>query len=284
MKKKLLIAALTIVGGCDHQFGIGALEPDAGVTDAQTSSVGGTDAQNLFPNGPWVGFLGPTTWTGHVEGYQFPSGSNTIRLAFAADSLGRLAGVTLLGDGPPPPLLMDPNLPYPPDYLALAKQAPNGIYWAEGFAYSMSLGYSEFSGLGFDIQSNELWSEWCAKQTPVDGSSTCLPNWPGDHVVGANGSPDQCYQRDPANGRKSVVDCGKYDLCITNAVCTCSTVSCVFDPTGYNTASFDFSLPNNLATGTDYGIANDPANNTATGRVAGLFGNDLATVNFTQDL
>jgi hypothetical protein len=61
-------------------------------------------------------------------------------------------------------------------------------------------------------------------------------------------------------------------------------VSCVFDPTGYNTASFDFSLPNNLATGTDYGIANDPANNTATGRVAGLFGNDLANVNFTQDL
>ena len=284
MKKKLLIAALTIVGGCDHQFGIGALEPDAGVTDAQTSSVGGTDAQNLFPNGPWVGFLGPTTWTGHVEGYQFPSGSNTIRLAFAADSLGRLAGVTLLGDGPPPPLLMDPNLPYPPDYLALAKQAPNGIYWAEGFAYSMSLGYSEFSGLGFDIQSNELWSDWCAKQAPVAASDGCLPNWGGVQIVGANGAADQCYQQDPANGRKTVVDCGKYELCVTNHVCMCSTAACVFDQTGYNAASFSLSLPNNLATGTDYGIANDPANNTATGRVAGLFGNDLATVNFTQDL
>jgi hypothetical protein len=43
------------------------------------------------------------------------------------------------------------------------------------------------------------------------------------------------------------------------------------------------SLPNNLATGTDYGIANDPANNTATGKVAGLFA-AVANVDFTQDL
>ena len=90
MKEKLLIAALAMVGGCDHQFGIGALDLDGGVADAQPSSVGGTDALNLFPGEPWVGFLGPTTWTGHVDDHQFPSGSNTIRLALAADSLARL--------------------------------------------------------------------------------------------------------------------------------------------------------------------------------------------------
>jgi hypothetical protein len=299
MKRKLFVAALAIVGGCDHRFGIGALAPDAGVaisgqeagvsaidksTDAQTPSVGGTDARNLFPGEPWVGFLGPTTWTGHVEGYQFPSGSNTIRLALTADSLGRVAGMVLLGDGPPPPLFVDPSLPYPPDYLALAKQALNGIYWAEGFVYSMVSGVSEFSGLSFNIQSNELWSEWCARQTPVDASDACLPNWPGEHIVGADGATDRCYQRNPADRQEAVVDCGDYDLCITNHVCMCSTASCVFDQTGYNVASFTLSLPNNLATGTDYGIANDPANNTATGNVGGLFGNNLANVDFTQDL
>jgi hypothetical protein len=274
MKKKLLIAALAMVGGCDHQFGIGTLEPDAGVT------ILGREAAN---NGG-VGYQGPTTWTGYVEGYQFPSGSNAIRLAFAADSMARVAGIVLLGDGLPPTWPMDPNVGYPPDYLALAENAPNGIYWAERFAYSMVRGGSAFSKLEFYIQNSELWSDWCAAQTPVDASDTCLPNWPGEHIVGANGAADRCYQRNPANGQETVVDCGKYDLCITNFVCMCSTTgsarACV--PYGGNEAGFHLVLPNNSATGTDFGIANDPANNTANGSVDGLFGIS-ASVHFTQD-
>jgi hypothetical protein len=232
-----------------------------------------------------VGYQGPTTWTGYVEGYQFPSGSNAIRLAFAADSMARVAGIVLLGDGLPPPRPMDPNVGYPPDYEVSVKNAPNGIYWAERFGYSMVRGGSAFSKLDFYVQNNELWSDWCALQMPGYGSGMCLPDWPGEHIVGANGAADRCYQRNPANGQETVVDCAKYDLCITNAVCGCSTTvtptACV--PYGGNEAGFYLVLPNNSATGTDYGIANDPANNTATGSVSGLFDNP-ANVYFTQDL
>ncbi|HJX53152.1 MAG TPA: hypothetical protein VJ801_10335 [Polyangia bacterium] len=272
MKKKLLIAALAMVGGCDHQFGIGALEPDTGV------AILGRGAANAGG----VGYQGPTTWTGYVEDYQFPSGSSAIWLAFSADSSGRVAGMVFLGQGPPPPRPGDPNVGYPPDYSVVVKNAPSGLYWAEGFAYSMVRGQSAFSGLEFSIQNNEFWSAWCALQTSVDASGTCLPNWQGAHIVGANGGADQCYQQDPANGRRTVVDCGKYDLCITNSVCMCSTTPCVYDPNGMNVATFSLALPNNAATGTDYGIANDPGNNTATGTVYGLFDN-VANVYFTQD-
>jgi hypothetical protein len=56
MKEKLLIAALAMVGACDHQFGIGALGPDAEV------ALSGQDAAN----DGGVGLQGPTTWTGYV--------------------------------------------------------------------------------------------------------------------------------------------------------------------------------------------------------------------------
>jgi hypothetical protein len=88
MKRKLLIAALAMVGGCDHHFGIGALEPDAGVaisgqeagastidhhrlpqwaaktrrrlrlaawTRRASSSGRHRRTLNLFPGEPWVG-------------------------------------------------------------------------------------------------------------------------------------------------------------------------------------------------------------------------------------
>ena len=303
MKKKLLIAALAMVGGCDHHFGIGALAPDAGVAisgqeagastidqgmdaqtsavggeDAQASSVGGMDAQSLLVEDAGEGVVVPpdnaadagmelppdnaadagvfgrlapgiTTWTGYIDGYQFPSGSNMIRLALG---IGQITGMVVLGDGPALPPATDPNVGYPPDY-----HLANGVYWAEGFAYSIVYGKAAPWQLQFAIQNNELWSDWCAEQTPVAGSSTCLPNWPGDHIIGTNGSPDQCYQQDPANGRKTVVDCGKYDLCITYPVCACSAPACVLNPNSDQQAIFNLAIPDNsaIATGTVNGIA-----------------------------
>jgi hypothetical protein len=273
MKRKLFVAALAMVGGCDHRFGIGALEPDAGA-DAQTSSVGGEDAQSLLAidvgggappdNAADAGMFrplvpGPTTWTGYIDGYQFPSGSNAIRFAVSVDANGRVTGMVVLGDGPPPPLATDPNVGYPPDFLVLAENAPSGLYWAEGFAYSMSVATAAPWLLRFAIGNSELWSDWCAEQTPVDASGKCLPNRPGAHIIGTNGSPDQCYQQDPANGRKTVVDCGKYEICINYPYCTCSTTACVSDPTGSWQAMFYLAIPDNTATGTVEGIANSTA-------------------------
>ena len=230
-------------------------QPDAGSGNAD-AAAGTDDAADVGVLKPLV--PGPTTWTGHVDGYQFPSGSNEIRLALSVDANGRVSGMVVLGDGPPPPPATDPNVGYPPDY-----DPANGVYWAEGFAYSIVSGEAAPWQLEFGISNNELWSDWCAAQTPVDGSSTCLSNWPGDRIIGTNGSPDQCYQQDPANGRKTAVDCGKYDLC-TGFVCTCSTTAC--SSNSGPQAIFYLAIPVNTATGTVNGI---------TGTVA--------AVHFTQD-
>jgi hypothetical protein len=302
MKRKLFVAALAMVGGCDHHFGIGALGPhaedavtgrDAGSfsvdlgADTQTSSVSGTDAQSLLAEDAGVelppdnaadagvglppdntadagvfGRLAPgiTTWTGYIDGYQFPSGSNAIRFALG---IGQVTGMVVLGSGPPLPPATDPNVGYPPEY-----HPANGVYWAEGFAYSIVYGEAAPWSLQFAIMNGELWSGWCAEQTPVAGSSMCLPNWPGDHIIGTNGSPDQCYQQDPANGRKTVVDCGKYDLCITSAVCACSAPACVVNQNSGQQAIFFLAIPDNSTT--------------ATGTVSGIAGT-VAAVHFTQD-
>jgi hypothetical protein len=260
MKKKLFIAALAMVGGCDHHFGIGALEPDAGV------ALSGQDADaSLLANdaGAGVGLQGLTTWTGYIDGYQFPSGSNAIRLALSVDSNGRVTGMVVLGDGPPPPLATDPNVGYPPVSFLVANNNPLGNYWAEGFGYSIARGTSSPPRLQFTVENYELWSGWCALQliTWVGGDSgTCLPNWEGGRIDYANGDPPQCYLRNPTNQQDTVFDCGKYDLCITDRVCLCSATECVSDQMRGAEAAFDLVLANNIATGTVSGIVNDPAN------------------------
>ena len=270
--------------------GVDAQTSAVGGEDAQASSVGGMDAQSLLVEDAGAGVFVPpdsaadagvelppgnaadagvfgrlapgiTTWTGYIDGYQFPSGSNAIRLALG---IGQVTGMVVLGDGLALPPATDPNVGYPPDY-----DPANGVYWAEGFAYSIVYGKAAPWQLQFGIRNNELWSGWCAEQTPVAGSSTCLPNWPGDHIIGTNGSPDQCYQQDPANGRKTVVDCGKYDLCITDPVCACSAPACVLNPNSGTTAIFLLAIPDNSTT--------------ATGTVNGIAGPG-APVHFTQDL
>ena len=250
MKRKLLIAALAMIGGCDHQLGIGALEPDAGV------ALSGQDADaSLLANdaGAGVGLQGLTTWTGYIDGYQFPSGSNAIRLALSVDANGRVTGMVVFGDGPPPPPVSDPNVGYPPDYLSWPSIDQ---YYAEGFAYSFSAISSPWV-LHFAIDKNQLWSDWCARQTPVDASGTCLPNWQGAHDIGTNGAPDRCYQRNPATGKDVIIDCGRYDLCLA-PVCTCSTTTCVY--VDYGGSLFYLAIPGDTAYGNVYQLFQDSAN------------------------
>ncbi len=306
MKKKLLIAALTIVGGCDHQFGIGALEPDAGVTDAQTSSVGGTDAQILFPNASSVGGIdaqslfvkdagggvvlppdgaadaggfkplgpGPTTWTGYVDDsdnpdFEFASGSNAIRLTLAVDAYGQVAGMVWLGNGPPPPPAADPDVGYPPEPWVRSNQYAelSSNYWAEGFGYSMTNGTLSPDRLQFSIDNMELWSGWCALQ-PTTWANDGGSCLPNWDSTSTTLANGQpyCYQTNPANRQLVVRDCGKLALC-DGGVCTCSTTGCDYEP----------SLSDSMAI---FDLA--PSNGTAAGTVYQLF-SSIAKVYFTQD-
>ncbi len=216
---------------------------DAGTT--QASPTNGVDASTIGP-------LGPTqSWTGYVENYTFPSGSDVIKLSFAYDSNGQAVGQVLLGNGTPPPPATDPNVGYPPGFTG--PFLPNEI---EGFAYSMVGGTFAASRLRFTIEGSEPWAGWCALQTPPsDGSSGCLPNFSSAEMGGT-----QCSYTTSSDGPTIVVDCGKWYLCYGplaipgGFMCLCSSAGCGAQP-GLLSTSFDMFLANGAASGSMVGSA-----------------------------
>jgi len=346
MRRKLLVAALAVLGGCDHHHGIGALGSDAGgatsgqeaggflvdggvggavgnggmlqaaggsggcgilclipiggsgsggntagfpIIDAGVGTgygwdagggtpipQGGVDAQSVFPRqdagggtpprndaGPAAtGPLsqGPTSWTGYIENYQFPSGSDVIRFTSTVDASGQVMVTVFLGDGPPPPPATDPRVGYPPALrtLAMNDMMPlDAYYWAEGFAYSMASGTFSGQRLRFTIKNFQLWSGWCALQKPVDDSGMCLPeSWPAASCDESH----QCSLMNYATGQVIQVDLAAFNLCLSYRVCACSTTACDSDPNSGTTASFDVAVTGSAADGSVIGLIGDRAN------------------------
>jgi hypothetical protein len=245
-------------------------EAGSGVADGGAGTDDAADAGVFKPLVP-----GPTTWTGYVDDsdnpdFEFPSGSNAIRLTLAVDAYGQVTGMVWLGNGPPPPPATDPDVGYPPEPWVRSNQYGElSNYWAEGFGYSMTNGTLSRDRLQFSIDNQELWSGWCALQPTAwanDGGSF-LPNWDSTSTILANGQP-YCYQTNPANNQVVVRDCGKLALW-SSGVCTCSTSSCDYEPSSSDSmAIFDLALSNGAAAGS----------------LQGLFMNEpIAKVYFTQD-
>ena len=198
---------------------------------------------------------GPTSWTGYIENYQFPSGSDVIRFTSTVDSSGQVTVTVFLGNGTPPPPATDPNVAYPPGLMLDGLKPLDSPYWAEGFAYTMTSGTFQSQRLRFTINNYQLWSGWCALQTPVNGADGCLPNWAGNM-----GSDGNCYQWNAATGQNILVDCGKFSLCYTSHVCACSNTVCVYDTNRGTTASFDVAIVGPAADGSVVGLISDRAN------------------------
>jgi len=269
MMKRSFLAFLVVFGACDRDHQLGLADPaDSGAdslnsntlsssSDAGVSTQVGLDAQAYVGlDAKVIGQLGPSqSWTGYIENFQFRSGSDVIRFTFATDPTGQVVGTVLFGNGTPPAPATDPNVAYPPEFSANGVFIPYGI---EGFAYSMANGKLSSSRLQFTVQSYELWSGWCALQTPGYDGGMCLPNW---NSSCANG---KCTLTNPANGQKLTnVNPDILTLCLMIEVCLCSTTTCGANLSGYPT-SFDLTL-----SGTD-----------ASGSVAGAFGGN---VHFTKD-
>jgi hypothetical protein len=198
---------------------------------------------------------GPTSWTGYIENYQFPSTSDVIRFTSTVDSAGQVMVTVLLGNGTPPPPATDPNVAYPPGLATegmMLDSASN--YWSEGFAYSMTSGTFQPQRLRFTINNYQLWSEWCALEKPIDGSDMCIPSWGN-----ASCTQDQCSLRNPATGQMIQVDAGKFRLC-QSLVCACSTTACVHNLNRGTTASFDLAVIGPAADGSVVGLIGDRAN------------------------
>ena len=230
-------AALAMLqSGCDNRHLLGAVEGDGGPPPGNDGAMAmPADAARDAAGSPQDGAVLPPTesWTGYVENYRFPSGSDAIKIAFAIDPAGQVVGTVTFGNATPPPPPTDPNVGYPADLLTQSSipdviSAPHK-YIAEGYAFSMRDGTLVGGRLRFGIRTWEVWKNWCTLQTPVPASgqcdepvcaSLCLPN--GGFMTSASG----CAMLNPATNAYEPVDCGKLALCGPLGVCICDPSAC----------------------------------------------------------
>jgi hypothetical protein len=172
------------------------------------------------------------TWDGYAEAYSFsPDGSDRVRMTIGANGQGTLE----VGNEPmllPP---TDPNLGYPPEITD-----NSGMY--EGFLYPTHAAAISANRIQLGIDSFDVYTAWCALQTPVlvnafllpDGGTQrfygCLPNWGTGPNSAPDGGPDAglgCALTPPDGGAIVPVDCDKITLCQIGAgACSCSASSC----------------------------------------------------------
>ena len=266
------VAALALLqAGCENRHLLGAVEDDGAVPPGHDSGpmiIIGPDAgvdrpdawpnipdatpnlPDATPNLPDATPIPPTEfWTGYVENYTFPSGSDAVKLAFATDPAGRMVGTVTLGSGTAPPPPTDPNVGYPADLISQGGGPPDvdiasRRYVAEGYGYTMRAGMRTGDRLRFELNTFELWAGWCALQTPIPATgpcdepvcaSSCLPN------RGTMVGPSGCGLWNPATSQYDPVDCGKLALCGFGGVCTCYPWGCMVMDGGAPYA-FDITL------------------------------------------
>jgi hypothetical protein len=197
------------------------------------------------------GTLGtPQGWTGYIENHMFLSGSDAIVLKFATDAKGVVAGSIIFGMGTPPPPATDPNVGYPSNLLADANTRGPGLaigFVAEGYSYAFDGGSFDVHRLRFTVSFTQLWTGWCALQTPAsDGSGWCLPSWGSM----SNRMANTCAQLDPKTKQAVPVECGKLFLCASpSAVCACGANTCDVSTGSIDAAMFDVFLTDGTGSG-----------------------------------
>lgn len=180
-------------------------------------------------------------WDGYAEAFQFPSGSDRLRITLSATGTGSVE----VGDGEPVPPPTDPDVGYFSDVSlhAFDSSAPELV---DGFQYPVHDTTLEALRLRFSVAAGDLVLPWCEMQEsyPTAGGSfpySCLPNFPGSYGQAA-GSSECYYQVGTSDTPDSLVtvDCGKVHLCAD--VCACTEAGC--NATNSDTISFDSALEN----------------------------------------
>jgi hypothetical protein len=201
-------------------------------------------------------------YTGYIESFQFPDGSDTIvvNLTFASD--GTISGTVQFGSAAllSPPT--DPNVGYPPD---LTTTTPAGLL--EGFAFTVLGGTYTAPRVQLSLYNNELWKQWCELQTLIyavdNGDPTsdagpcgkfigygCLPN--GGTMSSASGCSVGACTTPPSS---ITVDCGKLILCMGGGrICSCTATSCTVPLPATGTTSFDMQLTAGALNGSVTGL------------------------------
>jgi hypothetical protein len=229
-----------LAGGCDISHVVGSIyaEQSDGAGAGGIAGQGGQMVFNVdagFP-GNVVPLGAIQSWTGSLESYQFASGSNAVTVSFATDPSGVVVGTVTLGSGSPPPPATDPNATYPP---GASQVLPNTV--VEGFPYTIARGTLAGSRLGFTIWETEVWSGWCALQTPNPYNPSCLP-------YGTSCESDAgCSYPDPLTGDPVSIGSAKVTLC-NRDVCVCTSGVCG-SSFWYGAIEFDVALSGTAGSG-----------------------------------
>ncbi len=175
-------------------------------------------------------------------------------MRLALDATGN--GTIEVGDGPLPPPT-DPDVGYPAgdpsDYV-------NTL--AEGYAYPTHSTRVEAGRVQFGVNTYDLFSGWCALQTPIAGSQMaaapdagsnagygCIPKFPPGTSSGAGpgnaaDGGGQCIIAGNDGSILASIDCGKLFLCGEAMACACTEASCTSRaaPAGLVPAQYSISL------------------------------------------
>ena len=255
MRARHTIVLLALMLGCSgKESGDGSTGGDTGPADTNGTS-----------DTPSDGLSG--TYKGYIESFKFPDGSDTVVMNLAFASGGTLSGTVVFGDATPLAPPTDPNVGYPPSYVAEPGMPPSGGP-IEGFAYTVLSGAVAGPRVTLQVQHTEVWKKWCELQTTIypqyngasDGSCGallgygCLPN------VAFSGSPSGCTWSSCDHPTDTPVDCTKLTLCGLAGVCKCTSTACTVPVGPAGDISFDMQLSGGALNGSTTGISGSVLN------------------------
>ena len=214
------------------------------------------------------------TFTGYIESYKFPDGSDTVVMKLTFANGGTITCTVRFGAAPDLPPATDPNATYPPGFPNAAMDWP-----FEGFDFTVLGGtYAAPPRVQLSIGIGEVWKHWCEIQTTIYplyalGSATdggcgtvsgygCLPNDVGGTRGGTGG--ENCTWYDCAYPTPQSIDCGKLFLCTLgpSGICSCTASSCTIPIplTGPGDTAFDMQLTSGALDGSVTGLDKSPHN------------------------
>ena len=167
------------------------------------------------------------TWVGYGDALMLASGSDRVELRVTAvDEAGQITATLLLGEpGAPLPPPTDPDVGYPEGWAPIGS-ADGELF--ERFEYTVTGSFAaDLSRLEASYPPYEVWSQWCALQTPFaweGGSYGCLPSC-GFSTNGGSCELSGCSEEGP-------VDCVKVELCLGPSVCSCEADGCTVPSEG----------------------------------------------------
>jgi hypothetical protein len=184
-------------------------------------------------------------WTGYVENFMFPSGSDQLKLTFQVASDSSLTGQVVLGTGTPPAPATDGSVAWPANYFSSTRTVDGGLFRTvslmEGFSYQAMQSEWTARRLSFTVAFGEPWGPWCRLQTAMDYGQgwACAPG-------GGTIQDGQCIV-DTAQGSVPL-DCGVVNLCVPQlGFCSCTAAGC--DGARTTSMSFDIALRSDDADG-----------------------------------